>query len=91
MPPGSQPGSLVHRCWGRCPGGRGGAPGQHLGQEGLDVCSPMGVTSLPASRHVPICISCARNFPAASRVTWKEEGGEEVPPPQQLAHKAAPG
>ena len=71
--------------------GEGGLQGQHLGQEGLDVCSPMGVTSLPASRHVPIFISCARNFPAASRVTWKEEGREEVPPPQQLAHKAAPG
>lgn len=34
MPPGSRPGSLVHRCWGRCPGGGGGAPGSALGTRG---------------------------------------------------------
>ena len=46
----------------------------------------MGVTSLPASRHLPVCISRAWNFPATLWPPWKGGGWEEVPTPHRLAH-----
>ena len=54
--------------------------------QGFSSRQCMGVTSLPASRHLPVCISRVWNFPATLWPPWKGGGWEEVLPPHRLAH-----
>ena len=71
-PPGSQPGSLAYRSWGRLQGQ----------QFESNSRPPRGVTSLRASRHLPVCISNAWNCPASPVVTLEGRGlGRRSPHP----------